>query len=131
MAPAAGKNGTGPSARTSSPEIATDTGNMPRLASMSRLITRPSMSGGDHCWISVITMMSPKPIPAPKSSAAIAAPGSPPRKGISATNTPAPMNAAEATTIGRAEVSRRAATSVPATEPTPRQAISVPKPPAP
>src|SRR5690242_6261878 len=41
VAPAAGKNGTGPNARTSSPESATETGNMLRLASMIMLITRP------------------------------------------------------------------------------------------
>ena len=42
IAPAAGKNGAGPTLRTITPDSATEAGNAPMLASITRLITRPS-----------------------------------------------------------------------------------------
>jgi hypothetical protein len=77
--PATGKNSEGPRCRTSTPEIATDSGKLPNAHSMIAPMTRPSKRGETHFCRTVRKMTLPRPLPAPVAKSAAAAPASPPR----------------------------------------------------
>ncbi len=81
VTPAIGKNGVAWNWRTSSPARATEIGKVPKLASMSKLMIRPSACAGAHCWTSVTMTMLPNPLHTPEMASAAAAPGKPPRNG--------------------------------------------------
>jgi hypothetical protein len=77
--PATGKNSEGPRCRTSTPEIATDSGKLPNAHSMTAPITRPSTPGETHFCTRVRKMTLPRPLAIPQAKSAAAAPASPPR----------------------------------------------------
>ena len=76
---AAGKNGTGPRWRTSTPDTATDSGKLPNEQSISMPITRPSSPGETHFCITVRKVTLPSPLHTPLRQRKAAAPASPPR----------------------------------------------------
>ena len=65
IAPASGKNGTGPRLCTTNAANAAETGKTPKLASISSPVRRPSMPGGAQRWKAVIITTLPKPFMAP------------------------------------------------------------------
>ena len=90
------------------------------------LITRPSRAGGAHFCKTVRKVTLPRPLQAPTTKSAAAAPASPPRYGIRQIPAASIMNTAEANMTGALSPPVRAAASVPISPPTARQASSAP-----